>query len=31
MQNWHSDALAQLSGTDSIGFIGPAIEFGLMF
>jgi hypothetical protein len=31
MQNWHSDAIAQASGTDSIGFLGPAFEFGLMF
>jgi hypothetical protein len=31
MQNWHSDAIAQGAGTDSIGFLGPAFEFGLMF
>jgi hypothetical protein len=31
MQNWHSDAIAQGSGTDSIGFLGPGIEFGMLF
>ncbi len=31
MQNWHSDAIAQGADTDSIGFLGPAFEFGLMF
>jgi hypothetical protein len=31
IQNWHSDALAQDAGTDSVGFLGPAFEFGMMF
>ena len=31
IQNWHSDAVAQESGTDSIGFVGPGIELGTMF
>jgi hypothetical protein len=31
MQNWHSNALAQNAGTDSIGFLGPAFEFGVRF
>jgi hypothetical protein len=31
MQNWHSDALSQNAGVDSIGFIGPGIQFGAAF
>ena len=31
MQNWHSDALSQFAGADSIGFIGPGIEIGAEF
>jgi hypothetical protein len=31
MQNWHSDALAQFAGGDSIGFLGPGIEIGAAF
>jgi hypothetical protein len=31
IQNWHSDAIAQDAGTDSIGFLGPGIEIGMMF
>jgi hypothetical protein len=31
MQNWHSDAFAQNSGTDSIGFLGPSLAFGAEF
>ncbi len=31
MQNWHSDALAQFAGGDSLGFVGPGIEIGAEF
>jgi hypothetical protein len=31
LQNWHSDAAAQGAGTDSISFVGPGVEFGMMF
>jgi hypothetical protein len=31
IQNWHSDALAQNAGSDSIGFIGPGIHVGAAF
>jgi hypothetical protein len=31
MQNWHSDALSQFAGGDSIGFLGPGIEIGAAF
>jgi hypothetical protein len=31
MQNWHSDAIAQNSGADSIGFVGPGIHVGAGF
>ncbi|HEX2477360.1 MAG TPA: hypothetical protein VHK01_21570 [Lacipirellulaceae bacterium] len=31
MQNWHSDALSQNSGRDSIGFLGPGIQVGAGF
>jgi hypothetical protein len=31
MQNWHSDALSQNSGHDSIGFLGPGIQVGAGF
>ena len=31
IQNWHSDALSQFAGTDSIGFIGPGIELGMSY
>jgi hypothetical protein len=31
IQNWHSDAAAQLAGTDSIGFVGPGIHVGGSF
>jgi hypothetical protein len=31
VQNWHSDAAAQDAGADSIGFVGPGIEVGMMF
>jgi len=31
MQNWHSDALGESSATDSIGFVGPAIQTGVTF
>jgi hypothetical protein len=31
IQNWHSDAMSQLSGTDSIGFIGPGVHAGATF
>ena len=31
MQNWHSDALAQNAGADSIGFIGPGLQLGAEF
>jgi hypothetical protein len=30
-QNWHSDAAAQDAGADSIGFVGPGLEIGMMF
>ena len=28
MQNWHSDNLAGNTNTDSIGFVGPSVQFG---
>lgn len=31
MQNWHSDVLAQNSGTDTIGFVGPGVHFGMSY
>ena len=31
MQNWHSDALGQNAGTDSIGFLGPGLQIGAEF
>ena len=31
IQNWHSDAMAQLSGADSVGFVGPGIHAGASF
>jgi hypothetical protein len=31
MQNWHSDALSQNGGRDSIGFLGPGIQIGAGF
>jgi hypothetical protein len=31
IQNWHSDAMSQLSGTDSIGFVGPGVHAGATF
>lgn len=31
VQNWHSDAIAQDAGTDSFGFVGPGLQFGMMF
>jgi hypothetical protein len=31
IQNWHSDAAAQDAGADSIGFVGPGLEIGMMF
>jgi hypothetical protein len=31
LQNWHSDAAAQLAGTDSIGFVGPGVHIGGAF
>jgi hypothetical protein len=31
IQNWHSDVLAQESGTDSIGFIGPGVHIGAAY
>jgi hypothetical protein len=31
VQNWHSDAAAQDGGADSISFIGPGMEVGIMF
>jgi hypothetical protein len=31
MQNWHSDALSQNGGSDSIGFLGPGIQVGAGF
>jgi hypothetical protein len=31
IQNWHSDAVAQDAGTDSIGFLGPGVECGITF
>jgi hypothetical protein len=31
MQNWHSDVLAQQSGTDSIGLLGPGVLLGAQF
>ena len=31
MQNWHSDALSQNAGTDSIGFLGPGLQLGAEF
>jgi hypothetical protein len=31
MQNWHSDALSQNGGGDSIGFLGPGIQVGAGF
>lgn len=31
IQNWHSDALGESSPTDSIGFVGPAIQTGVTF
>jgi len=31
MQNWHSDALAQSAGADSIGLVGPGIHAGATF
>jgi hypothetical protein len=30
-QNWHSDAASQGGGADSIGFVGPGLEIGMMF
>jgi hypothetical protein len=31
MQNWHSDALSQITTADSIGFVGPGIRVGAEF
>lgn len=31
VQNWHSDVLSQFAGGDSLGFLGPGIEFGAEF
>jgi hypothetical protein len=31
MQNWHSDALAQDAGLESIGIFGPAVQFGAVY
>jgi hypothetical protein len=31
IQNWHSDALAQDAGADSIGFVGPGFHAGASF
>jgi hypothetical protein len=31
IQNWHSDALSQNGGRDSIGFLGPGIQIGAGF
>ena len=31
VQNWHSDALAQSGGTDSIGFVGPGVHAGATY
>ncbi len=31
IQNWHSDAAAQLAGTDSIGFVGPGVHVGASY
>jgi hypothetical protein len=31
MQNWHSDALAQNAGFDSIGMLGPAVQIGAVY
>ena len=31
MQNWHSDALADDAGIESIGFLGPALQLGAEF
>jgi hypothetical protein len=31
MQNWHSDALSQNAGVDSLGFLGPGIQIGAAF
>jgi hypothetical protein len=31
IQNWHSDAASQDAGVDSISFVGPGIEVGMMF
>jgi hypothetical protein len=31
MQNWHSDAMAESAGADSIGLVGPGIHAGATF
>jgi hypothetical protein len=31
MQNWHSDALAQDAGLESIGMFGPAVQIGAIY
>jgi hypothetical protein len=31
IQNWHSDALAQNAGADSLGFLGPGVHVGAAF
>ena len=31
MQNWHSDALSESTGADSIGLIGPGLHVGMAF
>jgi hypothetical protein len=31
MQNWHSDALSQFGGADSIRFLGPGVHVGAAF
>lgn len=31
IQNWHSDALSQNAGADSLGFLGPGVHVGATF
>jgi hypothetical protein len=31
VQHWHSDAMAQTAGADSIGFFGPAVHAGVTY
>jgi len=31
MQNWHSDAISQELGVDTLGFVGPGVHLGANF